>query len=59
MLMISYSDLSFISVQAVDHEKEVEEPEVPICPGLLTHEIAARKVVREKKPLNCIMSQSV
>lgn len=56
MLMISYSDLSFISVQAVDHEKEVEEPEVPICPGLLTHEIAARKVVREKKPLNCIMS---
>ena len=47
--MISYSNLSFISVQAVDHEKEVEGPEVPLCPGLLTHEIAARKVVSEKK----------
>ena len=48
MLMISYSNFSLISVQAVDHEKEVEEPEVPLCPGLLTHEIAAREVVSEK-----------
>ena len=47
--MISYSNLSFVSVQAVDHEKEVEGPEVPLCPGLLTHEIAAREVVSEKK----------
>ena len=53
MLMISYSNFSFISVQAVDHEKEVEEPEVPLCPGLLTHEIAAREVVSEKRPLKC------
>ena len=52
--MISYSNLSFISVQAVDHEKEVEELEVPLCPGLLTHEIAAQKVVSEEKPLKCI-----
>ena len=48
--MISYSNLSFISVQAVDHEKEVEEQEVPLFPGLLTHEIAAREVVSTKKP---------
>ena len=55
VLMISYSNLSFVSVQAVDHEKEVEGPEVPLCPGLLTHEIAAREVVSEKKnPLKCI-----
>ena len=48
--MISYSNLSFISVQAVDHEKEVEEQEVPLFPGLLTHEIAAREVVSTKNP---------
>ena len=57
--MISYSNLSFISVQAVDHEKEVEEPEVPLCPGLLTHEIAAREVVSEKNLWNPLISQSV
>ena len=49
--MISFSNLSFISVQAVDHDKEVEEPEVPLCPGLLTHEIAAPEVVSAKKNL--------